>query len=90
ATVKASGNLSAGGVLQLGQVNVAGMACYPNGLISRDANGGVLSCQSGAWVSPGIGRPGYYCRRTSFDKGRSDDYVGFTPRTDDRCPVIQP
>jgi hypothetical protein len=34
--------------LQLGQVNVAGMACYPNGLISRDANGGVLSCQSGA------------------------------------------
>ena len=90
ATVKASGNLSAGGVLQLGQVNVAGMACYPNGLISRDANGGVLSCQSGAWVSPGIGRSGYYCRRTSFDKGRSDDYVGFTPRTDDRCPVIQP
>ncbi|MEL5276247.1 shufflon system plasmid conjugative transfer pilus tip adhesin PilV [Serratia marcescens] len=49
ATVKATGNLSAGGVLQLGQVNVAGMACYPNGLISRDASGGILSCQSGAW-----------------------------------------
>ncbi|MGM8848255.1 shufflon system plasmid conjugative transfer pilus tip adhesin PilV [Enterobacter roggenkampii] len=54
ATVKASGNLSAGGVLQLGQVNVAGMACYPNGLISRDANGGVLSCQSGAWSGSSV------------------------------------
>ncbi|WP_165731103.1 shufflon system plasmid conjugative transfer pilus tip adhesin PilV, partial [Enterobacter hormaechei] len=51
-----SGNLSAGGVLQLGQVNVAGMACYPNGLISRDANGGVLSCQSGAWQASNSGR----------------------------------
>ncbi|VAF55678.1 shufflon system plasmid conjugative transfer pilus tip adhesin PilV [Enterobacter hormaechei] len=54
ATVKATGNLSAGGVLQLGQVNVAGIACYPNGLISRDASGGVLSCQSGVWISGSI------------------------------------
>lgn len=52
ATVKATGNLSAGGVLQLDRINVAGIACYPNGQISRDANGGVLSCQSGAWRSP--------------------------------------
>lgn len=49
-----------------------------------------FNCQSGVWVSPGKGRSGYYCRRTSFDKGRSDDYVGYTPRTDDNCPVIQP
>ncbi|MFU8249512.1 MULTISPECIES: shufflon system plasmid conjugative transfer pilus tip adhesin PilV, partial [Enterobacteriaceae] len=40
--------------MQLGQVNVAGIACYPNGLISRDASGGVLSCQSGVWISGSI------------------------------------
>ncbi|WP_312734844.1 shufflon system plasmid conjugative transfer pilus tip adhesin PilV, partial [Escherichia coli] len=55
--VKATGNLSAGGVLQLGQVNVAGIACYPNGLISRDASGGVLSCQSGVWKGTGGNPP---------------------------------
>lgn len=49
AGIRANGNLSAGGVLQLDQVNVSGVACYPNGLISRDAAGGILSCQSGAW-----------------------------------------
>jgi len=49
ASIRANGNLSAGGVLQLDQVNVSGVACYPNGLISRDAVGGILSCQSGAW-----------------------------------------
>ena len=53
ATVKATGNLSAGGVLQLDRINVAGIACYPNGQISRDANGGVLSCQSGVWANSG-------------------------------------
>jgi len=56
ATVYASGNVSAGGVLQLGQVNNAGWGCYPNGQVSRDAEGGVLSCKSGAWVSP-AGKP---------------------------------
>ncbi|WP_445441046.1 shufflon system plasmid conjugative transfer pilus tip adhesin PilV, partial [Citrobacter freundii] len=35
------------------RINVAGIACYPNGQISRDANGGVLSCQSGAWANSG-------------------------------------
>ena len=53
AGVRANGNLSAGGVLQLDQINTAGWACYPNGLISRDAAGGVLSCQSGVWTGGG-------------------------------------
>ncbi|MEG9963481.1 MULTISPECIES: shufflon system plasmid conjugative transfer pilus tip adhesin PilV [Enterobacteriaceae] len=53
ATVKATGNLSAGGVLQLDRINVAGISCYPNGQISRDANGGILSCQSGVWRGAG-------------------------------------
>jgi hypothetical protein len=48
------------------------------------------NCQSGVWKTSSQGQVGYYCRRTSFDKGRSDDYVGLTPRTDDNCPVIQP
>ncbi|HDG1683188.1 TPA: shufflon system plasmid conjugative transfer pilus tip adhesin PilV [Kluyvera ascorbata] len=48
--IRANGNLSAGGVLQLDQVNISGVACYPNGMISRDAAGGILSCQSGAWA----------------------------------------
>lgn len=51
-TLRAHGNLSAGGVLQLDQVNNPGWACYPNGTISRDASGAVLSCQSGVWRKP--------------------------------------
>ena len=61
ATVYASGNLSAGGSLELGEINVAGWGCYPNGKISRDAEGGVLSCKSGAWKGSGSSAvyPGY-------------------------------
>ena len=51
--IRANGNLSAGGVLQLDQVNISGVACYPNGMISRDAAGGILSCQSGVWTPAG-------------------------------------
>lgn len=61
--------------------------CQLPALIFRELES---NCQSGVWISPGKGRSGYYCRRTSFDKGRSDDYVGYTPRTDDNCPVINP
>jgi hypothetical protein len=50
----------------------------------------LAECKDGVWTQPEKGRSGYYCRRTSFDKGRSDDYIGFSPRTDDNCPVIQP
>ena len=54
-TVRATGRLSTGEVLQLDQVNTAGASCSPNGLISRDSNGGMLSCLSGIWTSPGNG-----------------------------------
>lgn len=53
--VRANGRLSTGEVLQLDQVNTAGAACSPNGLISRDANGGALSCVNGVWAVPGGG-----------------------------------
>jgi hypothetical protein len=89
-SVRSDGDVSAGGILSLDQVNTAGASCSVTGAISRDASGSILSCQSGAWTKPASGKPGYYCRRTSFDKGRSDDYVGYTPRTDDDCPVLSP
>lgn len=51
--VRAERDLSAGGILKLDQVNVAGSACPVNGAISRDATGATLSCQSGIWTSGG-------------------------------------
>lgn len=89
-SVRSDDDVSAGGVLTLDQVNTAGASCSVTGAISRDASGSMLSCQSGTWSKPASGKSGYYCRRTSFDKGRSDDYVGYTPRTDDDCPVLSP
>ncbi len=89
-TLRGNNDLVLGGVVKLQQVNSAGSYCDTWGAISRDGTGGILSCQSGVWASSGKGRSGYYCRRTSLSKGSSDDYVGYTPRTDDNCPVIQP
>lgn len=48
-SVRADGRLSTGEVLQLDGVNTAGAVCSPNGLVSRDATGAILSCQSGVW-----------------------------------------
>ncbi|XEI91037.1 shufflon system plasmid conjugative transfer pilus tip adhesin PilV (plasmid) [Citrobacter braakii] len=79
ATVKATGNLSAGGVLQLDRINVAGIACYPNGQISRDANGGVLSCQSGAWASWG--------KVTAFEMIQGNDACGKYVYSKAYCPA---
>ncbi|ENT8623476.1 shufflon system plasmid conjugative transfer pilus tip adhesin PilV [Salmonella enterica subsp. enterica serovar Agona] len=50
-SVRADGRLSTGEVLQLDGVNTAGAVCSPNGLVSRDATGAILSCQSGVWRS---------------------------------------
>ncbi|WP_394853875.1 shufflon system plasmid conjugative transfer pilus tip adhesin PilV, partial [Enterobacter roggenkampii] len=47
--------LSTGEVLQLDGVNTAGAVCSPNGLVSRDATGAILSCQSGVWKSQDSG-----------------------------------
>ncbi|MDV2276557.1 shufflon system plasmid conjugative transfer pilus tip adhesin PilV [Citrobacter freundii] len=79
ATVKATGNLSAGGVLQLDRINVAGIACYPNGQISRDANGGVLSCQSGAWTSSG--------KVSAFEMIQGNDACGKYVYSKAYCPA---
>ncbi|HBZ8552076.1 TPA: shufflon system plasmid conjugative transfer pilus tip adhesin PilV [Salmonella enterica subsp. houtenae] len=48
-SVRSDGDLSAGGILKLDQVNVAGTWCPQKGAISYDSSGGILSCQSGRW-----------------------------------------
>ncbi|EAQ3033063.1 shufflon system plasmid conjugative transfer pilus tip adhesin PilV [Salmonella enterica] len=52
-SVRSDGDLAAGGILKLDQVNVAGTWCPQKGAISYDSSGGILSCQSGVWRSPG-------------------------------------
>lgn len=49
-SVRADGRLSTGDVLQLDGIHSVGEKCSPNGLISRDNTGGVLSCQSGVYA----------------------------------------
>lgn len=48
--IQSDGNVSAAGVLELGQVNIVGAVCPSNGAISHDASGATLSCQSGVWA----------------------------------------
>lgn len=47
--IRSDGDVSAGGILTLDKINVAGTACPVNGAISRDTAGATLSCQSGIW-----------------------------------------
>ncbi|AXC66923.1 Shufflon protein B [Salmonella enterica subsp. diarizonae serovar 59:z10:-] len=48
-SVRSDGDLSAGGILKLDQVNVAGTWCPQKGAISYDSSGGILTCQYGLW-----------------------------------------
>ncbi len=50
-TVRSDGNVSAGGVLELEKINVAGTHCDKDGSVSRTVTGAPLSCQSGLWRS---------------------------------------
>ncbi|ECH4667691.1 shufflon system plasmid conjugative transfer pilus tip adhesin PilV [Salmonella enterica] len=56
-TVRSNGRLSTGEYLQLDAVATVGAACSPNGLVSRDSNGAILSCQSGVWSGSSGGYP---------------------------------
>lgn len=52
--INASGNITTtgtvrGGTVQLDQISISGHRCTPDGLLSRDASGALLSCQSGVW-----------------------------------------
>ncbi|EDV3836396.1 shufflon system plasmid conjugative transfer pilus tip adhesin PilV [Salmonella enterica subsp. diarizonae] len=50
-SVRSDSDLSAGGILKLDQVNVAGTWCPQKGALSYDSSGGILLCQSGRWES---------------------------------------
>lgn len=52
-TVRADGRLSTGEFLQIDAVATAGASCSPNGLIGRDQNGAVMSCQNWVWTLGG-------------------------------------
>ncbi|WP_371436132.1 shufflon system plasmid conjugative transfer pilus tip adhesin PilV [Polaromonas sp.] len=56
--VNDSGNITIAGIATAGKVLlsdtvVQGSACSPNGLLSKDAAGQILSCQSGTWDRSG-------------------------------------
>lgn len=48
-TVYAKGRIQTDGVIGLTNSHIAGTRCSTTGDISRDANGGLLSCQQGTW-----------------------------------------
>lgn len=48
-TIATMGRMTAGEYVEISGIAVAGEACLPNGLIGRDLDGAILSCQSGAW-----------------------------------------
>ncbi|MBD0848736.1 shufflon system plasmid conjugative transfer pilus tip adhesin PilV [Pectobacterium versatile] len=52
--ISASGNIT-GKYLQPTSISIAGEVCSPDGLISRDETGAILSCQNGEWKGTGGG-----------------------------------
>lgn len=50
-TLRADGNASVGGEIEMDAVRTAGTACPKNGSLAPDATGATLSCQSGVWKS---------------------------------------
>ncbi|KAF9157479.1 hypothetical protein DFQ26_008681, partial [Actinomortierella ambigua] len=50
-TLQSKGRFSTGEFVLIQGVAEAGQDCSPNGLVGRDANGLLLSCNSGTWAS---------------------------------------
>ncbi|MBR6000809.1 MAG: shufflon system plasmid conjugative transfer pilus tip adhesin PilV, partial [Oxalobacter sp.] len=57
-SMAANGRLAVGGYLKLGGVVTEGSACETDGLIARDADGSLMSCQDGIWKPAGGGAQG--------------------------------
>lgn len=55
-SLRSDGDVSVAGIIKPEKISVAGATCPAIGAISRDTSGGILSCQSGVWRSPG-GKP---------------------------------
>ncbi len=58
--MQTKGRLTSGEYLQIEGVANVGDACEPNGLIARDADASILSCQSGKWRASGGNAQIYY------------------------------
>ncbi|WP_242618420.1 shufflon system plasmid conjugative transfer pilus tip adhesin PilV, partial [Salmonella enterica] len=71
--------VSAGGILTLDKINVAGTACPVNGAISRDTAGATLSCQSGLWRSGG--------KVSAFEMVQGNDACGKYVYSKAYCPA---
>lgn len=89
-SIQSYGRLTVGEFVQIQGVATVGWGCPSNGLVGHDGTGALVSCTSGVWRKPSSGTPGYYCRYTSMSARKSEDYVGYVPRTDRNCPVISP
>ncbi|EGI0308314.1 shufflon system plasmid conjugative transfer pilus tip adhesin PilV, partial [Salmonella enterica] len=50
-TIQSNGRMTTNEFVQINGVAIVGGTCSPNGLVGRDASGGILSCQSGVWKS---------------------------------------
>lgn len=48
-TIQSNGRLTTNEFVLINGVATAGVGCAPDGLVGRDASGGILSCQSGVW-----------------------------------------
>lgn len=88
------GNLTLPGILATGKVQlndtvVLGAACSPNGLVSKDATGLILSCQSGLWVGGGgrLKYGGMYAMQYSVFSGSMDCYVANPSTGGCSCPA---
>ncbi|EJQ0043204.1 shufflon system plasmid conjugative transfer pilus tip adhesin PilV [Salmonella enterica subsp. enterica serovar Newport] len=77
--IRADGDVSAGGILTLDKINVAGTACPVNGAISRDTAGATLSCQSGLWRSGG--------KVSAFEMVQGNDACGKYVYSKAYCPA---
>ncbi|MGN2495083.1 shufflon system plasmid conjugative transfer pilus tip adhesin PilV [Citrobacter portucalensis] len=72
-TVQSNGRMTANEFLQINGVATAGWGCSPNGLVGRDAAGGILSCQSGIWKS---GQIKFTTQVYNIGQNVKDQYIG--------------
>lgn len=85
-TLASEGRASVGEYLQLQGTATEGATCSPNGLVSRDAQGALLSCQSGTWRKQASenhwGGSFFYASWASGGCGTANPYTGSCS-----CPV---
>jgi hypothetical protein len=74
------GRVVAGEHLKLGAVVAAGERCAEDGLLGRDASGGLLSCVAGQWAIPG-GFGGAYAENHLYGCSGADAISTANPRT---------